>query len=570
MEQIRGKSLEVLDSVSNENCSEQSPMSSSAHAGCRSVWNSAEMPQINVEANQRLSHIFGGGIRAARALQLRALAHGHYIPQWSTVFPYPLVELVCEYLTLKSLPAFRGTCHRFQHGLLQLLERAPTLARALADHVNMRDIQAKRVWVAVRMKPTDELLGNVSMHHNRVKVAGETFFFDSALGGSAAQNEVWSCVRRQLMSAVMERKHVCFMAYGQTGSGKTHTMFGDRDVPGGEGIAFRAVHSLRRMIFGSEVQGKGIAPVVQFSFLEVYNEKVYDLLGNHKQCELVVRSENYNPGGKYHRGSTSGKEHVVAKNSTRKTCDLECLEEQIGEWLYEGACTRTVGKTVFNERSSRSHAVATLHITWAEGGCETRLYLVDLAGSERAGQYALSAEQLKQGVNINKSLSTMARVISTMASGAAEHIPYRDSALTWLLSDSITGHNARAFMVAAINPSHLPETLSTLRYAQQYSSLQSNQEEINKLGSHLRKALAQLQAQRSHFKHIIQQAGWTRATLAARKALNQHETHQTRHLFGLLRDLEDAEERHAKQREELEHIIEKNKLKEDKLLIKAD
>jgi kinesin family protein 1 len=324
------------------------------------------------------------------------------------------------------------------------------------------------------------------------------------------------------------------------------------------------------MMLGSEVQGKGVTPVVEFSFLEVYNEKVYDLLGDHKQCDLVVRSENSTPGGKYHRGITSGKEHVVAKDITRKVCDLERLEEQVGEWLYEGACTRTVGKTVFNERSSRSHAVATLHITWEEGGSETRLYLVDLAGSERAGQYALSAEQLKQGVNINKSLSTMARVITTMASGAAEHVPYRDSALTWLLSDAITGHKARAFMVAAINPSHLPETLSTLRYAQQYSSLQSNQEEINKVGSHVRKSLAQLQAQRSHFKDLIKQANWTRATLAARKALNQHETAQTRHFFGLLRDLEDAEARHAMQQAQFDDVIKKNKAKEENLIIDAD
>merc|ERR1712050_275583 len=99
---------------------------------------------------------------------------------------------------------------------------------------------------------------------------------------------------------------------------------------------------------------------------------------------------------------------------------------------------------------------------------------VDLAGSERAGQYALSAEQLEQGCNINKRLSTMARVIKVLTSGASEHVPYRDSTLTWLLSDAITGRNARAFMVAAVQAQHPAETLSTLRYAQAYSSLQSD------------------------------------------------------------------------------------------------
>merc|ERR1739848_349663 len=213
----------------------------------------------------------------------------------------------------------------------------------------------------------------------------------------------------------------------------------------------------------------------------------YDLLALQKQLELVTEREVKRQGSKYRAAEYSGEEHIVAKGLTRRKCELDSLEEQIGDWLYEGACTRTVGKTVFNEHSSRSHAVATIHITWEEGGNETRLYLVDLAGSERAGQYALSAEQLKQGVNINKSLSTMARVITVLSSGAAEHVPYRDSTLTWLLSDAITGINARTFMVAAINPQHGPETVSTLQYAKQYSNLQSNQEEINKVGSSERK-----------------------------------------------------------------------------------
>merc|ERR1712124_120662 len=114
-------------------------------------------------------------------------------------------------------------------------------------------------------------------------------------------------------------------------------------------------------------------------------------------------------------------------------------------------------------------------------------YLVDLAGSERAGQYALSQEQLKEGVNINQSLSTLARVVSTLASGKGEHVPYRDSTLTWLLSDAITGRSARAFMIAAVHPAHQAETLSTLRYAQQYSTLQSNlSTSIPKMASEVR------------------------------------------------------------------------------------
>jgi hypothetical protein len=250
-------------------------------------------------------------------------------------------------------------------------------------------------------------------------------------------------------------------------------------------------------------------------------------------------------GSKYQATEFSGPARVAAKGLCRRTCDLNKLEEQVGDWVYEGASTRTVGATVFNAHSSRSHAVATMHIVWEEGAAETRMYLVDLAGSERAGQYALSAEQLKQGVNINKSLSTMARVITVLSSGSAEHVPYRDSTLTWLLSDAITGINARTFMVAAVNPQHGPETVSTLQYAQQYSSLQSNQEEINKVGSTTRKSLAHLQQCKRTLKFALQATQWTHTTLKAQMLLNQREEAQTRHLFALLRDREVAEEQYA-------------------------
>jgi len=99
---------------------------------------------------------------------------------------------------------------------------------------------------------------------------------------------------------------------------------------------------------------------------------------------------------------------------------------------------------------------------------------VDLAGSERAGLHALCPKQLREGVNINRSLSTLGRVVGALARGRGEHVPHRDSTLTWLLSDSITGRGARAFMIATVHPRHQAETLSTLRYAQQYSTLQSD------------------------------------------------------------------------------------------------
>jgi len=474
------------------------------------------------------------------------------------------------------MATFRGVCQSFQQGLAGLLAKDAALAIQFDAHTSGADLKHKRVWVAVRLKPQDEDTPRcVDVHHNRITARGSTtektpstFYFDGVFSADATQSQVWTRVGRRVLSSLLERKHVCFFAYGQTGSGKTHTMFGDRNIPGAEGVAFRALRALSRMMKGADIKGKGLTPRVEFSFLEVYNEKVFDLLAQQKQCELQTKREVKEQGSKYKVTQYTGVEHVVAKGLTRRQCDLDQLEEQVGNWLYEGACTRTVGATVFNEHSSRSHAVATMHIRWEEGGNETRLYLVDLAGSERAGQYALSAEQLQQGVNINKSLSTMGRVITVLASGSSEHVPYRDSTLTWLLSDAITGLNARAFMIATANPLHGAETMSTLQYAQQYSNLRSNQEERNKLGACQRKTQAVVHQCRTKLAAAIADTNskWTRSSLTAQRLLGHREPHQTKYFFKLLAELEHAEQQHEAEKRRVTDAMQKAKEKELKLI----
>lgn len=128
-----------------------------------------------------------------------------------------------------------------------------------------------------------------------------------------------------------------------------------------------------------------------------------------------------------------------------------------------------------NETSSRSHAVFTLLLTQKRLDVEvgisgekiSRISLVDLAGSERANATGATGQRLKEGALINKSLTTLGRVISALAassSGKVEKVPYRDSVLTWLLKDSLGG-NSKTAMIAAISPADYEETLSTLRYA---------------------------------------------------------------------------------------------------------
>eukprot|EP00441_Pelagodinium_beii_P037550 CAMPEP_0197627366 /NCGR_PEP_ID=MMETSP1338-20131121/6003_1 /TAXON_ID=43686 ORGANISM="Pelagodinium beii, Strain RCC1491" /NCGR_SAMPLE_ID=MMETSP1338 /ASSEMBLY_ACC=CAM_ASM_000754 /LENGTH=574 /DNA_ID=CAMNT_0043198069 /DNA_START=101 /DNA_END=1823 /DNA_ORIENTATION=+ len=362
-----------------------------------------------------------------------------------------------------------------------LLDQDPSLKSDLDTILeSLNQGHDKRVWVGVRLRPQAGA-DRVTAQKRRVMLkdasSRETsFFFNRAFDGSTSQAEIWGSIQAPLMRCMLRREHACLLAYGQTGSGKTHTMFGIPDSEEERGVAFRAIENLGRLLRSQAPDDVDSAPLLEFSFLEVYNEKVHDLLNGQQPCSLAGEREELEPGDQYHAPKFSAEERVVVKGLTRRSCDLSCLEQQVGQWLSEGAASRMVGRTVFNPRSSRSHAVATLHIGWRDQNPpkEARLYLVDLAGSERAGQYAIGANQLKEGVNINQSLSTLGRVVGALARGQGEHVPYRDSALTWLLSDAITGQNARAFMIAAVQPAHPAETLSTLRYAQAYSSLQSD------------------------------------------------------------------------------------------------
>merc|ERR1712048_1345901 len=155
------------------------------------------------------------------------------------------------------------------------------------------------------------------------KESQQSFFYDAVFDGTSTQLDVWSRVQPSVLCSLCERKHVCFMAYGQTGSGKTHTMFGDLESSGGEGIAYRAVRSIASLLRSKEMQKSGLTPTVEFSFLEIYNEKVYDLLGAQRPLQLSVEREVKREGSKYRAAEYTGNEHVFAKGLIRKSCEVQ-------------------------------------------------------------------------------------------------------------------------------------------------------------------------------------------------------------------------------------------------------
>ncbi|KAL1258576.1 hypothetical protein QQF64_009153, partial [Cirrhinus molitorella] len=274
----------------------------------------------------------------------------------------------------------------------------------------------------------------------------------------AGQEVVFKCLGEGILENAFQGYNACIFAYGQTGSGKSFSMMGNVDQPG---LIPRLCCSLFERV--SRDQNETQSFKVEVSYMEIYNEKVRDLL---------------DPKGS--RQSLKVREHKVLGPYVDGLSQLAVMSfEDIESLMSEGNKSRTVAATNMNEESSRSHAVFSVIVTQTlydlqsgnSGEKVSKISLVDLAGSERVSKTGAAGERLKEGSNINKSLTTLGCVISALADqsagkGKSKFVPYRDSVLTWLLKDNLGG-NSKTAMIATISPAadNYEETLSTLRYA---------------------------------------------------------------------------------------------------------
>ncbi|XP_072267742.1 kinesin-like protein KIF13A isoform X2 [Pyxicephalus adspersus] len=274
----------------------------------------------------------------------------------------------------------------------------------------------------------------------------------------AGQEEVFKCLGEGILDNAFQGYNACIFAYGQTGSGKSFSMMGTADQPG---LIPRLCCAL--FLRATELENDSQTFKVEVSYMEIYNEKVRDLL---------------DPKGSRH--SLKVREHKVLGPYVDGLSQLAVTTfEDIESLMSEGNKSRTVAATNMNEESSRSHAVFNIIVTQTlydhqsgnSGERVSKVSLVDLAGSERVSKTGAAGERLKEGSNINKSLTTLGLVISSLADQAAgkgknKFVPYRDSVLTWLLKDNLGG-NSKTAMIATISPAadNYEETLSTLRYA---------------------------------------------------------------------------------------------------------
>ncbi|XP_075605849.1 kinesin-like protein KIF16B isoform X7 [Balearica regulorum gibbericeps] len=323
------------------------------------------------------------------------------------------------------------------------------------------------------------------------------FSADSKSPSFVCQEMVFKNLGTDVLKSAFEGYNACVFAYGQTGSGKSYTMMGDA---GDAGLIPRICEGLFSKI--SEKTKRNEASFrTEVSYLEIYNERVRDLLRRKSSKTNNLRIREHPKEGPYVED--------LSKHLVQNYADVE-------ELMEAGNINRTTAATGMNDVSSRSHAIFTINFTQAkfdsEMPCETvsKIHLVDLAGSERADATGATGVRLKEGGNINKSLVTLGNVISALADLSQDatnplskkkqvFVPYRDSVLTWLLKDSLGG-NSKTIMIATISPADVNygETLSTLRYANRAKNI-INKPTINedpnvKLIRELRAEIARLKA----------------------------------------------------------------------------
>ncbi|CAL5228511.1 g11661 [Coccomyxa viridis] len=271
------------------------------------------------------------------------------------------------------------------------------------------------------------------------------FEFNACFGPESSQEDVWEHVA-PLIRSCADGYNACIFAYGQTGSGKTHTMQGPEDDPG---VYQRALQELFCATSGSEVsQGADIS----VAMLEIYKEDVRDLLASESSKALDVCG--LGPGR-----LPPGVDRIAGL-TWRPVKDVA----DVAAALAHGTEQRATSATAMNATSSRSHAVLSVKLAFAEGG-QSSLHLVDLAGSERIGRSEVVGQALKEAQSINKSLSALGDVICALQA-SAKHIPFRNSKLTQVLQDSLCG-SSKVMLVCNLSPeaASAGETLSSLNFA---------------------------------------------------------------------------------------------------------
>lgn len=305
------------------------------------------------------------------------------------------------------------------------------------------------------------------------------YTFDSAFDGTADNRNIYLTTARPLVQGVLKGVNATVFAYGATGSGKTYTMVGTDEDPG------LMVLSLQDMFQSIANDPSGKEYDVTCSYLEVYNEMVYDLL-QHNSGPLELREDP-------EQGAVVSGLRRIKVESAKKIFSL----------LQEGNLRRKTESTDANATSSRSHAVLEILVTRSDKNhyekrfMTGKLALVDLAGAERASETNNRGHQLRDGANINRSLLALANCINALGKRKKKgfvFVPFRNSKLTRILKDGLCG-NSRTAMIATVSGSSLQyeHSVNTLKYA----------DRAKEIKTHVRRNSGTVESHISEYQRII-------------------------------------------------------------------
>lgn len=363
--------------------------------------------------------------------------------------------------------------------------------------------KAWSVWVAVRVRP---LIGRELVVHENVCVEckerenmvvigkDKGFVFDRVFDQDSDQEELYDVWVKNLILGWFEGYNATVLAYGQTGSGKTYTM-GTTELAGLNQEEYGIVPRVIKFVFDEIEARKNKAEfIVKWTFLEIYNEELHDLL-DPATCMTTESMTQY-------MIQKNQKEITIREEKDGQISVYGLQEEKIESpydlfsWLERGSNFRSTSSTLMNSCSSRSHAIFTITIEQhivedlykaneipIEGKSEklndddlntreefmvAKFHFVDLAGSERLKKTGATGTTMKEGISINKGLLSLGNVISALTddNNRVFHVPYRDSKLTRILQDSLGG-NSRTTMIWCISPAeyNYEESLNALKYA---------------------------------------------------------------------------------------------------------
>lgn len=293
----------------------------------------------------------------------------------------------------------------------------------------------------------------------------ETFTFDRVFDGKATQQEVYAPVEPLILTAI-DGYAICIFAYGQTGSGKTFSMEGATSSPELFGIIPRAMQTILSRL--ESLKDEGWEYTIRCSLIEIYNESIRDLL---------------QPAALYDKGGAAFQQpqyHTIQHNAEDCTTTVTRVKEKkitnLNDFwtIYKEAVRhRRTAATILNAHSSRSHCIFLLHLDGVNHTIRERsagkLCLVDLAGSERVLESGVKGDQLKEAININKSLMNLGKCISAMRT--SEVVPWRNSKLTYFLQNYLGAKGGKMLMLVTVSEKreHASESVNALRFASRVS-----------------------------------------------------------------------------------------------------